>query len=191
MELRVERILYIKFDNSLLPMYEYSNFRSTRIYYQICYGRQRAERVNLTWQKAFFCNLCVIHTGMILPHQLSPERCRAEDKAEARLRSPPQSKIRIATTRQPSSLGSHPRSTRSWKSHSVSWYSSFSYLVETPSGTVRRNQSHLARRPEEDSTDTTPETEQRRTSAARPQTGAHIGPPSRLTYWKKRAVAYW
>ena len=47
-----------------------------------------------------------------------------------------------------------------------------SYLVETPSGTVQRNQSHLARRPKEDSTETTPEMEQRHTIATRSQTGA-------------------
>ena len=57
-----------------------------------------------------------------------------------------------------------------------------SYLVENPSGTVRRNQSHLSRRLEEDSTQTTPENKQRRTIATCSQTGVHGGTTSRLTY---------
>ena len=65
------------------------------------------------------------------------------------------------------------------------------YLVEVPSGTVRRNQSHLSRRPEADSSQSNPETLERRVIATRSQTGTHVGPPSRLTYWKRGDVAYW
>ena len=66
-----------------------------------------------------------------------------------------------------------------------------SYLVEVPSGTVRRNQSHLSRRPEADSPQSIPETPERRVIATRLQTGTHVGPPSRLTYWKRGDMAYW
>ena len=52
-----------------------------------------------------------------------------------------------------------------------------SYLVEVPSGTVQRNQSHLSWRPEADSTQSTPETPERRVIATRSQTGTHVGPP--------------
>ena len=64
-----------------------------------------------------------------------------------------------------------------------------SYL-EVPSGTVQINQSHLSRRPE-DSTQSTPETPERCVIVTRSQTGTHVGPPSRLTYWKRGDVAYW
>ena len=66
-----------------------------------------------------------------------------------------------------------------------------SYLVEVLSGTVQRNQSHLSRRPEADSTQSTPGTPERRVIATHSQTGTHIGPPSRFTYWKRGDVAYW
>ena len=63
-----------------------------------------------------------------------------------------------------------------------------SYLVKVPSNTVRRNQSHLSPRPE-DSTQSTPETPERRVIVTRSQTGTHVGPPSWLTYWKRGNVA--
>ena len=66
-----------------------------------------------------------------------------------------------------------------------------SYLVEVPSGTVQSNQSHLSGRPEVDSTQSTPETPERCVIATRLQTGTHVGPPSRLTYWKRGDVAHW
>jgi transposase InsO family protein len=66
-----------------------------------------------------------------------------------------------------------------------------SYLVQTPSGVVRRNQSHLTPRPSIINTDETPqptpEPSQDRVST-RSQTGVQIGPPSRLTYWRKGDV---
>ena len=58
-----------------------------------------------------------------------------------------------------------------------------SYPVQTSSGTVRRNQSHLICQPEqmdEDSHDE--EREPMRTIMTRSQTGTIIYPPQRLTY---------
>jgi hypothetical protein len=56
---------------------------------------------------------------------------------------------------------------------------------------VRRNQSHLTPRPSIINTDETPqptpEPSQDRVST-RSQTGVQIGPPSRLTYWRKGDV---
>ena len=66
-----------------------------------------------------------------------------------------------------------------------------SYIMETPSGTVRRNQSHLSPRPGEGQSESVSTEPQQRTIATRSQTGTHIGPPSRLTYWKRGDVAYW
>ena len=64
-----------------------------------------------------------------------------------------------------------------------------SYIVQTPSGTVRRNQTHLTPRPNDRSTETSLErdTESSRIST-RSQTGAHVGPPPQLTYWRKGDV---
>ena len=65
-----------------------------------------------------------------------------------------------------------------------------SYFIETPSGTVRRNQSHLVPRPTGSTHEILTDNQQRRTIATRSQTGTYVGPPSRLTYWKKGDVAY-
>ena len=65
-----------------------------------------------------------------------------------------------------------------------------SYMVETPSGIVRRNQSHLSPRLGERPSDTVPTEPQQRTIATRSRTGTYVGPPSRLTYWKRGDVAY-
>ena len=64
-----------------------------------------------------------------------------------------------------------------------------SYIVQTPSCTVRRNQTHLTPRPNDRSNETSLErdTEPSRIST-RSQTGAHVGPPPRLTYWRKGDV---
>ena len=65
-----------------------------------------------------------------------------------------------------------------------------SYLVETPSGTGCRNQSHFVPRPTESTHEISTDNQQRQTIATRSQTGKYVGPPSRLTYWKKGDVAY-
>ena len=65
-----------------------------------------------------------------------------------------------------------------------------SYMVETPSGIVRRNQSHLSPRPGEGPSTTAPTEPQQRTIATQSRTGTYVGPPSRLTYWKRGDVAY-
>ena len=65
-----------------------------------------------------------------------------------------------------------------------------SYNVETPFGIVRRNQSHLSPRPGEGPSATAPTEPQQRTIATRSRTGTYVGPPSRLTYWKRGDVAY-
>ena len=64
-----------------------------------------------------------------------------------------------------------------------------SYIMQTPSGTVRRNQTHLIPRPHDRSNETSLEhdTEPSRIST-RSQTGAHVSPPPRLTYWRKGDV---
>ena len=65
-----------------------------------------------------------------------------------------------------------------------------SYMVETPSGLVRRNLSHLSPRPGEGPPATVPTEPQQRTIATPSRTGTYVGPPSRLTYWKRGDVAY-
>ena len=55
---------------------------------------------------------------------------------------------------------------------------------------VRRNQSHLSPRPGEGPSATAPTEPQQRTIATWSQTGTYVGPPSRLTYWKRGDVAY-
>ena len=62
-----------------------------------------------------------------------------------------------------------------------------SYVIGTPSGDVRRNQAHLTSRPEGISSDS------HRTGVpsrviTRSQTGAHVGPPMRLSYWRRGDV---
>lgn len=65
-----------------------------------------------------------------------------------------------------------------------------SYIVETPTGRLRRNRSHLVPIPEGTQMDT-PESDPppTRSIATRSSTGTYVGPPSRLTYWRKGDVA--
>ena len=62
-----------------------------------------------------------------------------------------------------------------------------SYIVQTPSGTLRRNQAHLTLRPDHVSGETPPDNEPNRI-VTRSQTGTHVGPPPRLAYWRKGDV---
>ena len=71
--LRVERILYIKFDYSLPPMNEYSNIRSTESDYQIWpssverspemggESRMKSRMGEFDLTESIFCNHCIIH----------------------------------------------------------------------------------------------------------------------------------
>ena len=52
-----------------------------------------------------------------------------------------------------------------------------SYMVETPSGIVRRNRSHLLPRPGEGPSATVPTEPQQRTIVTRSRTGTYVGPP--------------
>ena len=73
-----------------------------------------------------------------------------------------------------------------------------SYIVQTPSGQLRRNRSHLIPRPEGSQMDTsesdphdTPDSNPSLTRriVTRSSTGTYVGPPPRLTYWRKGDVA--
>ena len=73
-----------------------------------------------------------------------------------------------------------------------------SYIVQTPSGQLRRNRSHLTPRPEGSQMDTsesdphdTPDSNPSLTRriVTRSSTGTYVGPPPRLTYWRKGDVA--
>ena len=63
-----------------------------------------------------------------------------------------------------------------------------SYMVETSSGMVRRNQVHVTPRPvENDKTTTTTNNPEPRV-VTRSQTGTQVRPPPRLTYWRRGDV---
>jgi transposase InsO family protein len=66
-----------------------------------------------------------------------------------------------------------------------------SYVIEVPSGQVRRNRSNLNPRLPESTQPTTnvPANEEPSRRTTRSQTGVPIHPPDRLTYWRKGDVA--
>ena len=73
-----------------------------------------------------------------------------------------------------------------------------SYIVQTPSGQLRRNRSHLIPRPEGSQMDTsesdphdTPDSNPSLTRriVTRSSTGTYVGSPPRLMYWRKGDVA--
>ena len=64
-----------------------------------------------------------------------------------------------------------------------------SYVVETESGDIRRNRAHITSRPESNtssSTNTNVPSQSR--VATRSQTGTHVRPPMRLSYWRRGDV---
>ena len=68
-----------------------------------------------------------------------------------------------------------------------------SYIIQTPSAMLRRNQSHLTRQSgmttdqADTATTNTGNNDQHRVMT-HSQTGANVGPPSRLAYWRKGDV---
>ena len=68
-----------------------------------------------------------------------------------------------------------------------------SYIVQTPSGQLRRTQSHITPRPvgmDSNNGSTENNNNDNRHIITRSQSGASVGPPSRLTYWRKGDVVY-
>jgi transposase InsO family protein len=64
-----------------------------------------------------------------------------------------------------------------------------SYVVQTPSGQLRRTQSHLSRRPSADTNPSHSSTDSHQI-VTRSQSGASVRPPPRLMYWRKGDVVY-
>ena len=66
-----------------------------------------------------------------------------------------------------------------------------SYIIQTPSGVVRRNQFHITPRPAVDNSENVTQSEHDSGCdrvTTRSQTGTRVGPPPRLTYWRKGDV---
>ena len=62
-----------------------------------------------------------------------------------------------------------------------------SYVVQTESGDIRRNRAHLTSRPQSNSSGSTNINVSSRVTT-RSQTGTHVRPPMRLSYWRKGDV---
>ena len=64
-----------------------------------------------------------------------------------------------------------------------------SYVVETESGDIRRNRAHITSRPESNTTgSTSTNVPSQSRVATRSQTGTHVRPPMRLSYWRRGDV---